>query len=341
MTSFSSLFFRRLHAFAGTLCLLTLSAPAAAQGTSAAEALFNRGLADMKAGRFETGCKALAESQGIDPQPGTLFTLAFCTSQWGHTATAVTYLEEYASLYERLTPAQKAQQGERPKVAKQEYDRLAPRVPRLTLSLPQDAPAGTVVKRDDEVLSASTLGVGSPVDPGEHTVSTQAPGGPIWEQRIKIADGEKQQVTLVVKAPSAVPSSARALPETASTGRRTAAYVAGGVGVAGIVVGAVTGALTLGKKGDITDHCGSGIGQSNEAACDATGFDAASAAQPLGLVSTIGFGVGLAGIGVAAVLVLTGSKQASPTASLPARRVSVGVLGAGPAGALVGLRGAW
>ncbi|WP_437587015.1 hypothetical protein [Sorangium sp. So ce1000] len=121
----------------------SLSAPAAAQDIAAAEALFERGLTDMQAGRYETGCKALAESERIDPQPGTLFTLASCEAQWGRIATAVARFKDYLARFEQMTPVEQARQGERPKLARQERDRLLPQVPRLALSLPAGASAGT------------------------------------------------------------------------------------------------------------------------------------------------------------------------------------------------------
>jgi hypothetical protein len=60
-----------------------------------------------------------------------------------------------------------------------------------------------VVKRDRQVVAASALGVATRVDPGEHLLSTEATGRPAWEQRITLAEGEKKQVTLEVRAPPA------------------------------------------------------------------------------------------------------------------------------------------
>ncbi|WP_437317050.1 tetratricopeptide repeat protein [Sorangium sp. So ce385] len=334
---------------------LVVSTPALAQDIASAEVLFERGLADMDAGRYETGCKALAESQRLDPRPGTLFTLAFCESKWGRVATAVARLGDYLRLVEGLPPDQKARQRERAEAAAAERARLAPRVPELTLSLPPGAPAGTVVTRDGLVLGEASIGVALPVDPGEHVVSTRAPGGPVWEQRIAIAEREKKQIALEVKratgavapAPPSPGGEAAAAPapspggEEVSSGRRAAVYVAGGVGVAGVVLGGVMGALTFGQRGTIADHCGAGVGARDARACDTTGYDAAQSASTTGLLSTIGFGVGLAGLGAAAVLYWTEPKGASPKAGAAPTWVSTGVLAAGPAGTVVGVRGAW
>lgn len=363
--------FRRSAHVLVALGLLSLSAPAAGQNVAAAEALFNQGLADMNAGRYETGCKAIAESQRLDPQPGTLFTLAACEAQRGRVATAVAYFNDYLSLYDRMTPAEKARQSKRADFAKQERDRLSPRVPKLALSLPPGAPPGTEVKRDGYKLGEASLGIALPVDPGEHVVSVQVPGGPVREQRITIAEGETKEISLEVNpAPAPTPevpvsptTSPTPSPRTAATtppalaptqnntptpppdapptssGRRTAVYVAGGVGVAGLVLSGITGALVLGKKGVVDDHCGKAIQAPDAKACDQTGLDAANSGNSMALVSTIAFGVGLAGLGTAAVLYWTEPTPSAAAAGQAPRRLTAGVLELGPAGAMFGAQG--
>ncbi|WP_437755893.1 hypothetical protein [Sorangium sp. So ce1389] len=346
---------RRYPLVLWTIVPLLVSAPATAQDIAPAEALFNQGLADMDAGRYEAGCNALVESQRLDPRPGTLFTLAFCESKRGRVATAVARLDDFLALVERMPPAQRARQAERAAAAREERARLAPRVPELTLVLTPNAPAGTVVTRDGQALGQASLGVGLPVDPGEHAVSTRAPGGPAWERRIAISEGEKKQVTLEVKDPprgreiAPPPPVSRGGGEV-SSGRRAAVYVAGGVGVTGVVLGGVMGALTFGKRSVVAEHCGAGIGDSREEACDVTGFDATRSARTTGLVSTIGFGVGLVGLGAAAVLYWTEPRQddrvigvgrVGRAARAASRWVGAGVIAAGPGATVVGARGVW
>jgi hypothetical protein len=337
------------------LCILSLLGPlaisstAVAQDVEAADALFNRGVTEMKAGNYKKGCPLIAESLRVDPQPGTLFALSQCEVKWGRIATAVARLDDYIRVYDRLTPDQKAQQINRFKVAKEQRDKLALEVPELTLSLPPGTPAGTVVKRDDAVVASAALGLGLPVDPGEHVVSTQAPGGALWEQRITIAKGEKKRLVLEAKAAPTVgaaapmPAKELAAPEAeaGASGRRVAAYVVGGVGVAGLLLGGVMGGLALGKKSTISAHCGSGIKSSDETACDPTGLAASTSIKPLGLVSTVGFAAGLAGVGTAIVLLMTEHNGPKPVTGARGPWISASVLSAGPSGAMVGAQGTW
>jgi hypothetical protein len=343
-------------AFAALLGALALAAPAAAQDVAAAEALFNRGFADMKEGRFETGCPALSESYRLDPRPGTLFTLAECEAKRGRVASAVTRYGDYLALFSRLSPEAQSKQKGREKIAADKKALLAPEVPELTLALPPDAPPGTVVKRDDAVVADAALGIALPIDPGEHRVTTQAPGGSVTELRVTVAKGEKKKLTLQVKGappassgaspsdaapPSSAPPPVAPPPDTGSSGQRTGAFVAGGVGAAGLIVGGVMGGLALGQKAKVDQHCAALV-------CDHEGQLAVGSGRSFALVSSIGVGVGIAGIGAAVILYLTAPSRpkqagrgAPPPDSAPARRVNVGVWSAGYDGTAVGMQGVW
>jgi hypothetical protein len=351
--------FSRLVGVVSLLGPLSVATPALAEDVEAATTLFNRGLSDMEAGWYTTACPALAESQRLDPRPGRLFTLSQCEVRWGRVATAVTRLAEYLQLYEHLPPDQKAKQEERSKVAKDQLSKLTPEVPELTLSLPPGAPAGTLVKRDDAVVAGAALGVSLPVDPGEHVVSTQAPGGTVWELRFTLARGEKRPLMLEVKAaptaparPAPPPAVVAATPDPAKqsapppqtkagpSGRRVAVYAIGGLGVAGLALGGVMGGLALGKKSTIESNCGDAVHMA-PTFCNQTGVDAGKSIKPLGLASTIGFAAGLAGVTAAVVLLVTEPSAAKPTTGAHGRWISPEVISLAPTGATLGAHGSF
>jgi hypothetical protein len=238
-------------------------------------------------------------------------------------ASAVAHYDEYLRLFARLAPQQKMTQAGREKVSAAQKAALTPQVPYVTLVV-RDAPAGTTVKWDDMVFNLPALGVPLPVNPGEHVVTTQVPGGANVVTRVTLEKAERKQIDL--KVGPQISAKGAPLPETASqpttspadalatsgadagtpSSRRIWIYGAGGLGVAGLVVGSITGVLVLGNKGTIEDNC---VGTR----CNAAGKDAADSAHSLGLVSTIGFGVGIAGLATAAVLFFTEPKS-SPSA---------------------------
>jgi len=308
------------------LALLTVGVAvfdADAQELAVAEALFGRGLEDMLAGRYETGCPALEESLRLDPRPGTLFTLAECEGKRGRLATAVTRYEDYLSVYSRMTPDQQSKQRGRGELAAERKAELAPQVPRLTLVVPPDAPSDVTVKRGAVVLARPSLGIALPVDPGEHVIVTEAPGRAPVTTSFTIAAGEVKSITLEVGRPlagggldrggepaprlSAAAPAERVAPGDGPGGRRVAAYVAGGVGVAGLALGSVAGGLALGQKGTVEDQC-----NPESLVCTQEGKDAVDTGQTLGLVSTIGFGVGLSGVVLAVILLATEGDSPPP-----------------------------
>jgi hypothetical protein len=287
--------------------LAAYAGSAAAQDAAAAGAQFDRGLTEMQSGRYQTGCPALAESYRLDPRPGTLFTLAECNAKWGKVATAVGQYEDYLGRFERMPPDQQASQRGREKIAAQQRDALKPTIPTLMIELGPSVPPGSVVQRDGVELGAPSMGVPLPIDPGEHRIVVKSPDGKQREQRVQIAASERKSLRIELDAPAEGPrvvvpptTTTTTTPEGSDPGtsRKTWAYVAGGVGAVGLVIGATTGILALGKKSTIDDHC-------VDLACDAEGKRAADQAKSLALISTIGFGVGLAGLATGIVLLVT------------------------------------
>jgi tetratricopeptide (TPR) repeat protein len=100
-------------------------------------------------------------------------------------------------------------------------------------------------------------------------------------------------------------SSPSRLPEDAAQDDRssdkTIPYVLGGIGIAGLAVGSVVGVMALSKKSTVDDEC-------EGAACSSAGKDAADSGRSLAMVSNVGFGVGVAGLTAAVVMLVTKPK---------------------------------
>jgi hypothetical protein len=325
----------RTLALATLLGVALMATPAAAADPDPAEVSFNRGLEHMNAGRFAQACPLLEESFRLDPLPGTLFALADCEKQRGRIATAVARCDAYIAMVETLPPDKKVRHRDRERDARAWKAELVPQIPRLVLTLPQGAPAGTVVKRDGVALGPSEIDAAVELDPGEHVVTTQAPGGPVTEVVITIGAGERKEVELAVKTPVTSPAPEQGQgPDV----RTIVMYGAAGLGAAGLLVGGITGVLALGQRGVMDEPTAWGGTSCSGAACTAEGKRAASSLKTLGLVSTIGFGAGAAGLGAAAVLFFTAP---SASAAKTARHPRVHVIISGDGGAALHVRGVW
>src|SRR5579862_5648801 len=89
--------------------------PAAAQSASeqaAAEALFNQARDLMAAKQYADACPKFAESERLDPAPGTLLNLATCYERNGQIASA------WVTFKEAATAAHKADQADRARLAR-------------------------------------------------------------------------------------------------------------------------------------------------------------------------------------------------------------------------------
>jgi hypothetical protein len=302
---------------------------ARAQGGTA-QAQFDFGLVEMEAGRYSSGCPALAESYRLDPRPGVLFTLAECENKWGRVASALTHYEAYIDVFARMRDDERAHQRGRDKVALAQRDALHGVAPELAIALPASAPRGTTVSRDGLPLGAPSLGVPLPVDPGEHVVVARTPDGVSHETRITVARAEHRTVLVdltVMPAPVLAPVQTPAAPPptpTPASATRTWAWIAGGVGLVGLAVGAIGGAIVLGDKSTIDSSC------NPDKTCSPAGLSAPSKARTFGLVSDAGFAVGGVGLAASVILLLV-----SPS------RVVQPMAGAEPHGGFVGLRAAW
>jgi hypothetical protein len=168
---------------------------------------------------------------------------------------------------------------------------IEPRIPSVVL-VANDATGSVVPDVTVSVDGAAPRkvdGISWDVDPGHHTLAFVAPDGRKTDTGMLVLEGQKDQraavvlPTLAVAAPAArttaAPEPSPAPSQVASSGRfpyKPVGYTLGGVGVAGIVLGGVFGAVALATK---SSHC------PTETTC-APGY--ASKATGQATISTVG-----------------------------------------------------
>ena len=331
--------------------MMTWGAPAAADD---GQEFFEKGVADLEAGRYDAACPVLLRAYRLDKRPIALFKLAECQEKAGRIATAALHYDEYLDLFERLSPPERRDEGEREREAFKRREQMEKDIPRVTFKLPETSPVGTKVTRvtkagGDPIPVA--LGIPLPIDPGEHYVMTEPPGGTRWEKRFFIQKGDRQTIELRVASPDDDAKSVRyskplepvpaLLPplERGTSGQRIAAYIAGGIGGVGLVTGIVTGAIAWSQKGVVNSNCRGGL-------CNLEGQDAADLASTTGAVSSVAFPIGLVGVATAVILILTEPEPSrlgrTPRPAVAARPAPViDVRTAGQPEGYVGARWVW
>jgi hypothetical protein len=213
------------------------------------------------------------------------------------------------------------------------------------------------VSENGKVIATSLDGVAIPMNPGAHTLRFELKDGKFVEQRTVVQEGKKAfPVTAAFpkapepSAPAAAPVSpvvappvttetAAVSPEAQTTAKsggrsRVPAYVVGGVGVAGIVVGSITGLMAMSKKNTADQNC-------TGSQCNSTGADAGKSGKTMATVSTLAFGVGIAGLAVGTILWFTAKPATTeaPVTGVRAWQASIEPLPAG--GVMLSTGRAW
>jgi hypothetical protein len=262
-----------------SVVLVLVGAPSIANAggpdPAAAEALFREGREAAKRGDAAAACGHFAESQRLDPAPGTLLNIADCEEKLGKIASAWAHLRE---ALDALPP-----NDDRVATAAKHAAELEPRLPRLVVRLANGAPKDARVERDGAEVGAGSLGVPIPIDPGSHRVIVKAAGRRARAYAVDAA--ETKRVEVLVDAgeidPSVVPPTRTA--EGGAGNRRTFGYVLLGAGGLALGAGAVTGLLAIDRNAAMKGHCDAAR------TCDQEGLDAARAGRTFDLVSTVSF----------------------------------------------------
>jgi hypothetical protein len=283
-----------------------LAADAVAQGNKPiAEALFAKARASIDAGRYEDGCAELAESQRLDPAPGTLLSLAVCHELQGKLATA------WAEYHEVLTLAQREGHAERELAAKSRLDALKPRLCYLTISLRgvQRQP-GVAVAIDGVSIRESAWATPLPVDPGVRVVRVSAPGRLDWIRGVEMTEGGRRTVEVerLLAAPPPIARDTKPdAPHRSSVLARRVGYGALGVAALSAGVGAYFGLRARAAWAERNRHC---VAER----CDAHAVEASRDAKRFALVAdgALAWGV-LNGAAGTYLIVVPGSEPPSPS----------------------------
>lgn len=319
---------------AAVVALLLLPNGAIAGGDAdkvAAEAAFLKGKELMKDGKVEAACDQFARSQKLDPQQGTQYNLALCYEKAGRLASAWLIFRELA---------QRDANAGRKKDSDKHATALGPELTKMLINVDFAAVPGLVVVRNGEDVTA-TVGIESPVDPGNYTIAATADGHKPFTAEVS-ATGKGMTVTVAIpqleklppedvegddddgetRPPPPVDDKPLAPPPPSRGGskRKLIGLIVGGVGVAATAAGLGFGAMARGKWNDAKAICGDDLACDNAADLEASNA-LADDARGLGNISTVLIGAGAAAIIGGVVLVLTapsgsdgGAERATSTA---------------------------
>jgi hypothetical protein len=307
------------------VCQAARTAPAAAQSAAdldAARKLFTDAMSDEEAKRYDTALEKFRRVAAVKDTANVRFRIASCLDALGRQAEALSNYEAAVKLGEdeKLTPD--VMRAFRAHAA--ELDR---QVPRLSIVLPADAPAGTEVRVDDAPVDRSALAGGLPLDVGHHTIRATAPGDSPFETAVTLPVGGHVSIAVTLTPVSAPPGpppgptlghgpsgppadGGEKHPPVTTHPSHLGAWIAIGVGGALAVGSVVSFVLRQTNIGTINNDCS---GNGNSVQCPPSkasevnaAHDAAQWQGPL----AIGLGAGaVVGLGIGAWLLATSPSQ--------------------------------
>jgi len=309
----------------GLVSTLTTSlvAPAAfaqdqpqAESIAAARSLGMQGIKMADAGDCQGAIEKLSRAESLYHAPSILGRLGECQVKVGQVVLGTENLNRVVR--EQLAANAPKAFRDAQERAKGVLSAALPKIAHLTVRVePPDAKPQVSV--GGAAIPPALIGVERPTDPGTHEVVISAPGYLDQKSSVTLAEGGSQELAVKLEKDPAVaaatpPPPVAATPivtagptappaDTAPKKSNTLAYVALGVGGAGLVVGGVTGFLALGKKGDLKGCEGT--------KCPSSQQDTLDSAKSMATVSTVGFTVGFVGVGLGVVLLLTGNSNGS------------------------------
>lgn len=282
----------------------------AAENIAAARTLGIQGVQLAEAGKCPEAIEKLTRAEALHHAPTILGRLGECQVNVGE---IVAGTENLNIVVREVLPANA------PKVFRDAQERaqrvLTAAVPKIAHLLihvsPADVKANVAVA--GKPVPAALLGAERPTDPGTHEVTASAEGYKPARSTVSLPEGGHREITLLLErdqsALAALPAASTGpvakvdteagSPEPKAKTSKLPAFVAFGIGGAGLIAGSVTGVLAMSKASDCPNKV-----------CE-TQSDLDSA-KTMATVSTIGFSVGIAGIAVGTILLLTGEHAEKP-----------------------------
>jgi hypothetical protein len=309
-------------ALALSLALALSSAHAAAAGTpiyeatpaelKSAQQTFAAGNRLYDAREFAHAITAFRASHDIVASPNSSLMIARCYRELGKLREAVLSFREALAEASAAAARDKRKYGSTLDAVQSELADLDPVVGRITIEL-VNAPDGTKVSIGDEPIAESALTEALPVAPGTIKVNAIAPSGASVSRDVSVAASQSVAVKLEFEA---APDETEPKPEptpraepppqqhSASGPPRVLAYVAGGIGAAGLVTFGIFGAMSNAtfsalEEECLDDHCPPDKGSD---------IDSGRTQQT---VANIGLAVGIVGIGTGVALYLLSEPSTS------------------------------
>lgn len=291
-----------------------LAQPAPAQPTQdeikQATAHFTKGSELFAAKSFEQALTEFKASYAVVASPNSLLYVARSLEQLGQHRAAYA---EFGKVIEQAEARAAAEPKYAPtaSTARTEQTELAAKLAWLTVHV-RGAGESASLRVGGELIARDAWQQPLAVDPGQVTLVVDAPPNPSVSQTVTVQAGDKREIDLdaspkpdAAAAPLAPAEQAPAASQSSSSSTlRTAAFVAGGVGVVGLGLFIGAGVSANGTYSDLEEACGN-------RPCPASMQGDIDSGRSMQTLANVGLVVGGLGLGAGVTLFLLSRRSSS------------------------------
>ena len=255
----------------------------------AAVALGDEGLTLLDQGDYRGALAKFDAANSLVAAPTFGVRAALCLEYLGRLVEALKRYERVAAM--QVDPSWPAIHTKAQEEARQRAVELRKRVARVYVILRGTDPERASIELDGRDLDYASVASAVLVDPGEHTLEV-AYGGAVQRRAFRMRERDQHQEIFVLE------QTGQDEPQQPSSTQRTVGWVGVGLGAAGVAVGAVSGLVALGKKGDLEARCPDRV-------CPPDAWADNDAYYKWRNTSTLGFALGGLALGVGTLLIVT------------------------------------
>lgn len=282
-----------------------------------AQSRFSRGKSLYEAGKYDAAATEFLASNDIVASPNARLYYARALREGGHLVQAYEELGR-TEVDAREHTKDDARYEKAADTAAAERSALKPRLGFIVVDVQHPTEDTKLTVGGEEIRRAGWTEP-APVKPGTTEVVVES-GGKTVRRQVSVRQGHTESMTIDAAADDATASAGTTPSGTATVSKsgapsdrtrlRPYAFVAGGVGAAGLVTFVVAGLMANSTYGDLEDKCGT-------SACPASFRDEISRGKTEQTIANVGLVVGVLGAGVGATLfVLSRPKKDGTTATV-------------------------
>ncbi len=293
----------------------TVTTATAAQKGEAGKS-FKRGAVALEEGKLEDAVTEFRRSLDVVDSPNTRLMLARALTKLGRPAEAYRELEQTIAVAEQAAQTDK-KYASAAEAARAESAEVRSQIGLVTVRV-SGAENGDALSVGGEAVERAAWERPIAVAPGKVRVVLKSARGEVTRE-VDVAAGGSADVEI---APPAAPKASAPVEAQVETPpiapspptTRTIGYIAGGVGIAGVVTFAVFGAMNNSKFRKLQDDCINNVCKSELESERDTG-------KTYQTIANVGLVAGVVGLGTSAVLLLiSGSGESSPAKAASVRR---------------------